>query len=68
MYRVAEKCIGLVLWKHKHSEADLLSKKLSLIMDFRRKFLYGGQQKNYSHVKTLILVCPNRTCKNCENR
>ena len=37
-------------------------------MVFHRKFLYGGQQENYFHVKILILVCPNRTCKNFENR
>ena len=47
---------------------DLLSKNLPLIMVFRRKFLYGGRQKNYFNVKILILVCPNRTCKIFENR
>ena len=37
----------------------LLSKNLPLIMVFRKKFLYGGRQKNYFNVKILILVCPN---------
>ena len=43
------------------------SKNLPLIMFFHRKFLYVVRQKNYFHVKILILVCPNRTCKNFEN-
>ena len=46
----------------------LKSENLPLIMVFRRKFSYGGRQKNYFPVKILILVCPNRTCKNFENR
>ena len=29
-------------------------------MVFNQKNLYGGRQKNYIHVKILILVCPNR--------
>ena len=51
-----------------HAVSELLSKNLPLIMVFRRKFLYGGRQKKYFHVKILIIVCPNRTCKNFENR
>ena len=46
----------------------LKSKNLPLIMVFLRNFLYWGRQKNYFHVKILILVCPNRTCKNFENQ
>ena len=41
----------------------LKSKNLPLIMVFRRKFLYGGRQENYFHVKILILVCSNMTCR-----
>ena len=44
------------------------AKNLTLIMVFHRKFLNWGRQKIYFHVKILILVCPNRTCKNFENR
>ena len=49
-------------------QKGLKSKKLLLIMLFRRKCLYGERQKKYFHVKILIVVCPNRTCKNFENR
>ena len=43
------------------------SKNLPLIMVFCRKFLYGGRQKKYFHVKIFILVCLNRTSKKFEN-
>ena len=26
------------------------------------------QEESYFHMKILVLVCPNRTCKNFENR
>ena len=46
----------MLLWL----SVKLKFKNLPLIMVFLRKFLYGGRQKNYFHVKILILVCPNR--------
>ena len=49
-----------------NAASDLKSKNLPLIMFFRTKFLYGGRQQNYFHVKILILVCPDRTCKRFE--
>ena len=36
-------------------------------MDFCRKFLCEDDGKIFFFIKTLILVCGNRTCKNYEN-
>ena len=46
---------------------QLKFKNLPLVMVFNRKFLCGGQMQSYLHVKILIIVCPNRICKNFEN-
>ena len=46
----------------------LKSKNLLLIIVYRKTFLYGGRQENYFHIKILILVCPNWTCKKFENQ
>ena len=50
------------------SEKDLMFKTLYVIISFRRKFLCGRRQISYLHIKVLIFVCPNRTCKTFENR
>ena len=58
-------------YRQKFPQSDkkfLMCDFLSQVLDFRGEFLSFGGQEKYFHVSIQISICPNKTCKNFENR
>ena len=51
-----------------HGNFKLMCDLSSLLLDFRGEFLSVGGQEKYFLVSIKISFCPNKTCKNFENR